>query len=250
MKVKSLRVELLSPELLIAFLDHLHNERHNLPRTRNLRLATLKSFAKMIRLMYPEHRQVAERIIHLPQKRFRKPLIGFLYQDEILRVFEAVDLRRKEGFRDYALLHLLYDSGARASEISTLNLDYFNHGDYERAVSDKAHTETISKVLYPNDNVFEGKELRRCPMLFGSSRTVRLPGRHCGPAGHVTGGIEDHRAVKTRLGFEDAWGEDLDACFRRHLSKVWATEIGEVTGTDQITDQQHQSEGCESGCPT
>jgi integrase/recombinase XerD len=126
MKVKSLRLELLSPELLIAFLDHLQNERKNLPRTRNLRLATLKSFAKMIRLMYPEQRQVAERIIHFPQKRFRKPLIGFLYQDEILRVFEAVDLRRKEGFRDYALLHLLYDSGARASEISTLNLDYFN----------------------------------------------------------------------------------------------------------------------------
>ena len=40
------------------------------------------------------------------------------------------------------------------------NLEYFNHGDYERAVSDKAHSENISKVLYPNDNVFEGKELR------------------------------------------------------------------------------------------
>lgn len=36
------------------------------------------------------------------------------------------DLRRKEGFRDYVLLHLLFDSGARASEIAALNLDYFN----------------------------------------------------------------------------------------------------------------------------
>jgi starch phosphorylase len=40
------------------------------------------------------------------------------------------------------------------------DLDYFNHGDYERAVSDKDRSETISKVLYPNDNVFEGRELR------------------------------------------------------------------------------------------
>ena len=125
-KVKSLRLELLSPQLIIAFLDTLHRERHNLPRTRNLRLATIKSFAKMIRLMYPEQRQVAERILHIPQKRFRKPLIGFLYQEEILKVFQAVDLGRKEGFRDYALLHLLFDSGARASEIASLNLDYFN----------------------------------------------------------------------------------------------------------------------------
>lgn len=40
------------------------------------------------------------------------------------------------------------------------DLNYFNHGDYQRAVSDKDQSEIISKVLYPNDNVFEGKELR------------------------------------------------------------------------------------------
>ncbi len=40
------------------------------------------------------------------------------------------------------------------------NLDYFNHGDYERSVSEKSSSENISKVLYPNDNIFEGKELR------------------------------------------------------------------------------------------
>ena len=125
-KIRSLRVAHISAPLVMAFLDELQRARNNLPKTRNLRLATLKSFAKMIRLMYPEQRKLAERIIHIPQKRFHKPLIGFLYQDEILKVFQAVDLRRKEGFRDYTLLHLLYDSGARASEITTLNLDYFN----------------------------------------------------------------------------------------------------------------------------
>ncbi len=125
-KIRSLRVEHISVELIIAFLDKLQNERNNLPKTRNLRLATLKSFAKMIRLMYPDQREMAERIIHIPQKRFQKTLIGFLYQEETLKVFQVVDLRTKEGFRDYALLHLLYDSGARASEITTLNLDYFN----------------------------------------------------------------------------------------------------------------------------
>jgi site-specific recombinase XerD len=125
-KVNSLRLAHISSELIIAFLDHLQRNRHNLPKTRNLRLATLKSFAKMIRLVYPDHREVAEKIIHIPQKRYQKPLVGFLYQEEILKIFHSVDLRRKEGFRDYALLHLIYDSAARASEIATLNLDYFN----------------------------------------------------------------------------------------------------------------------------
>lgn len=125
-KIKSLRVEHLSSELIIAFLEDLQRERKNLVKTRNHRLAALKSFAKMVRFKYPEQQEVADIILSIPQKRAQKPLIGFLYQDEILEVFQAVDLRTKEGFRDYALLHLLYDSAARATEMATLNLDYFD----------------------------------------------------------------------------------------------------------------------------
>jgi site-specific recombinase XerD len=125
-KIRSLRVEQLSSELILAFLDSLKDGRNNIAKTRNQRLAALKSFAKMIRFMYPDSRKVAERIMHIPQMRTQKPLIGFLYQREILKVFQSVDLTKKEGFRDYTLLHLLYDSGARASEITTLNLEYFN----------------------------------------------------------------------------------------------------------------------------
>lgn len=47
---------------------------------------------------------------------------------------------------------------ARSTE--DFDLSYFNDGDYERAVYDKVLTENISKVLYPNDNVSQGRELR------------------------------------------------------------------------------------------
>ncbi|MFH0975694.1 MAG: glycogen/starch/alpha-glucan phosphorylase [Spirochaetota bacterium] len=47
-----------------------------------------------------------------------------------------------------------------AKSTREFNLEYFNYGDYNKAVEDKAESEVISKVLYPNDNVFEGKELR------------------------------------------------------------------------------------------
>ena len=53
------------------------------------------------------------------------------------------------------------------------NLEYFNHGDYERAVSDKAHSENISKVLYPNDNIYQGKELRLKQEYFFVSATLQ-----------------------------------------------------------------------------
>ena len=138
-KVNSLRVEHISRELIIAFLEDLQNERKNLVTTRNHRLAAIKSFAKMIRFKYPEQQEMANTILNIPQKRAQKPLIGFLYQDEILEVFQAVDLKTKEGFRDYALLHLLYDSAARATEVATLNLDYFDRQKMTLAILGKGN---------------------------------------------------------------------------------------------------------------
>ena len=138
-KIKSLRVEHLSSVLIIAFLEDLQKKRKNLVKTRNHRLAALKSFAKMLRFKYPEQREVANTILDIPQKRAQKPLIGFLYQDEILKVFQAVELKTKEGFRDYTLLHLLYDSGARATEMATLNLAYFDSQNKTMAILGKGN---------------------------------------------------------------------------------------------------------------
>jgi site-specific recombinase XerD len=125
-KTGSLMLDHLTPDMVLAFLVDLEQKRQNAPVTRNHRLAAIKSLAKMIRFMHPEKKDVAEKILAIPQKRYQRKLIGFLYPDEIFKVMQSVDLNQKEGFRDYCLLVLLYDSGARASEIATLNLDYFN----------------------------------------------------------------------------------------------------------------------------
>jgi len=47
---------------------------------------------------------------------------------------------------------------ARSAE--EFDFEYFNDGDYERAVYDQVFSENISKVLYPNDMIIQGKELR------------------------------------------------------------------------------------------
>ena len=125
-KTDSLMLDHLTPDMVLAFLVDLEQNRQNTPLTRNHRLAAIKSLAKMIRFMYPERKDLADKIMAIPQKRYQRKLIGFLYPDEIFSVMQAVDLNHNEGFRDYCLLVLLYDSGARATEIATLNLDYFN----------------------------------------------------------------------------------------------------------------------------
>lgn len=48
----------------------------------------------------------------------------------------------------------------KAEAPESLNLQAFNHGDYAGAVSEKIASETISKILYPNDNSSQGKRLR------------------------------------------------------------------------------------------
>ena len=138
-KIASLAVDHLTSELILDFLDYLESERKNSAKTRNQRLASIKSLARMIRFMYPEKRKLAERILDIPQKRSQKQLIGFLYPEEILKVYESVDLKKSEGLRDYTLLHLLYDSGARASEAATLNVDYLDTQNKTLAILGKGN---------------------------------------------------------------------------------------------------------------
>ncbi|HSV95619.1 MAG TPA: glycogen/starch/alpha-glucan phosphorylase [Spirochaetota bacterium] len=74
------------------------------------------------------------------------------------------------GFRNNTVNNLRLWSAKSTREF---DLGYFNHGDYEKAVSEKAQSETISKVLYPNDNIFEGRELRLKQEYFFVSATLQ-----------------------------------------------------------------------------
>lgn len=59
---------------------------------------------------------------------------------------------------------------AKSSE--EFDLKYFNDGDYEHAVYNKVFSENISKVLYPNDNVSQGKELRLKQEYFFTAASI------------------------------------------------------------------------------
>ncbi len=60
-----------------------------------------------------------------------------------------------------------------AKSTREFNLSYFNEGDYMQAVADKNHSEMIAKVLYPNDNKMQGKELRFRQEYFFVSATLQ-----------------------------------------------------------------------------
>jgi starch phosphorylase len=61
----------------------------------------------------------------------------------------------------------------KAEAIESFDFAAFNHGDYYRAVQDKMVSENITKVLYPNDEVAAGKELRLKQQFFFSSCSLQ-----------------------------------------------------------------------------
>jgi len=107
----------LSPEDLLAFLDHLETERGNGASTRNARLAAVHSFARFLATHHPEWLELCQRILAIPSKRTRVPRVDYLEGDEVGALLEAVDLNQPQGQRDRALLLTLFNTGARVQEI-------------------------------------------------------------------------------------------------------------------------------------
>ena len=106
----------ITPELIMAFLDHLERQRHNSVRSRNARLAALRSFLKFAAHRDVSSLQAIERALGVPVKRFERPMFGYLSREEILAVIGTPD-GTWIGQRDHVLFLLLYNSGARVSEI-------------------------------------------------------------------------------------------------------------------------------------
>jgi site-specific recombinase XerD len=103
-----------------AFLDHLEKQRGNAIRTRNVRLAAIRSFLKFAASRDPASLPVVQRVLAIPMKRFARPALSYLSRDEVRAVLEAPDASTWSGRRDRVLFALLYNTGARVSEAIAL----------------------------------------------------------------------------------------------------------------------------------
>src|SRR5712692_7130568 len=108
-------------EVISAFLDHLEVDRHNSARSRNTRLAALRSLFGYAALRHPEHADLIRQVLAIPQKRFDKTTVSFLTDVEVRALLDAPDLGRWEGRRDRALMALAVQTGLRLSELIGLN---------------------------------------------------------------------------------------------------------------------------------
>ena len=116
-----LEIDDLDAPLIGSFLDHLEHERGNSVRTRNARLAAIRSLFRYAALRHPEHAAAIERVLAIPPKRFERALVTFLTEPELGALLAAPDRATWTGRRDHALLLLAAQTGLRASELTGLD---------------------------------------------------------------------------------------------------------------------------------
>jgi integrase/recombinase XerD len=118
----ALVIEQLDPALVLAFLEHLEEKRGNCARTRNSRLAAIKTFFRFLEYRLPACLEQARRIRAIPVKKTDEKIIGYLNREEIQALLDAPDPSSHHGLRDRAMLHLAYAGGLRVSELIGLSL--------------------------------------------------------------------------------------------------------------------------------
>lgn len=156
----------LDAPLIAAFLDHLEHGRGNTVRTRNNRLAAIRSLFAWAALRHPEHAASIQRVLAITPKRFQRNLVTYLTSEEADALIAACDKRAWTGRRDHALIVLAVQTGLRISELAALTV-----GDITLGTG--AHVHTVGK----------GRKERRTPLLPATVAVLRawIAERHGAP---------------------------------------------------------------------
>jgi integrase/recombinase XerD len=122
----------LSASVISDFLNYLEKQRGNKPRSRNIRLAAIRSFFRYAAFEEPGHADLIQHVLAIPRKRWHRRLVSFLSPLEAETLIKAIDRRDKAGRRDYMLLLLASQTGLRVSELIGLKCKnvVFGKGTY------------------------------------------------------------------------------------------------------------------------
>jgi site-specific recombinase XerD len=115
-----LTVEQVDVTLVGDFLVHVEDKRRNSARSRNARLAAIRSFFRFVAMMEPAHLLHCQKILAMPGKRYVRRTVEFLDRAEMNALLAAPDRSTWAGRRDHAILSVALQTGLRVSEIINL----------------------------------------------------------------------------------------------------------------------------------
>lgn len=176
--VVELDLDSLDSDSVLAYLDHLEQERGNSTTTRNARLAAVHSFARFAATLSPESLETCQRLLAVPFKRSNSRVVEYLEAKELHALVDAPDRKTREGRRDHALLLTLFNTGARVQELLDLRpCDLQLDRPYHARLQGKGRKERICP-LWPQTADLLGKLLAEVGL--DRTSTQRLFRNRCG----------------------------------------------------------------------
>ena len=165
-KLKDITFENVTREVIIEFLTYLEEDKKNSIRTRNQRLASLKSFYQYCAIDEIDNIDNIRKILGIKAKKEIKKVMNYLTEEELQKIFNSIDTSTNKGRRNLTLLTLLYDTASRASEIINLKVEDIHleekyivltgKGNKQRIVSMMEQTKKLLIRYIEENNIQEG----------------------------------------------------------------------------------------------
>lgn len=122
-KPERIKMEYITKELIIDYLEWLEIVRKCSISTRNQRLAAMHSFFRYVQKEFPQDMHEIQKILSIPSKRKATTLVPYLTGTEMQILLSQPDITNYDGFRDLVLLSVLYDTGARVQELVDIKVN-------------------------------------------------------------------------------------------------------------------------------
>jgi site-specific recombinase XerD len=116
---EKITLDMLDYNFVMRFQDWLRSQNSS-HSTINHRLATIRAFFRYVKRERPERLLQCQEILEIELHQSKKATVNYISVDGIKAIMEQPDSADKYGLRDLALLGLMYESGARVSEIVSL----------------------------------------------------------------------------------------------------------------------------------
>jgi site-specific recombinase XerD len=157
--VDRLDVEDIAPSSVLQFLAHLEKERGCSAQTRNQRLTAIRSFARFVASRDPAHLAWCAQLRAITTKKAAPQPISWITREEMEALIAVPDRRTSRGRIEQTLLLFLYNTGARVSETTRLQV-----GDLQIGRHDDRH----ALVTLTG----KGGKVRQCPLWPRTQHTI------------------------------------------------------------------------------
>lgn len=124
--IKDISFEYINRNNVINFLNYIEKDLNLSIKTRNQRLAAIKSFCRFVSYENIDYLNNIQQILMIPLKKGDNKIIDYLTKEELDQYLHSISTNTRKGVRDYTLITMMYDTAARVQEITNIKVNDIN----------------------------------------------------------------------------------------------------------------------------